>query len=575
MSKARLDARKLRRSTRPISRNPPATPINVHNAHGPVSNVAEVGNAILGHNRGSTSTTSSMDNARLDAGMLRRYTEEASSSNHPAPPGTAHYYNGPVNFTHYNVEHATNGMFGDNRGNLSQHAPGGQNERKAVDEAKALDYLIANMAPGAIHDSNERCDAPKCMEETRVAVQEDIMSWIDAGDHNGQSKKIIHLQGEGDSRCLLFFSAFSGSVGRRTKRCFVPTLAFQLMEHDGAGGTREHVLSLIARDQGMIFTKNLKEQFNSMVLNPLLSTAQEHGSGAKAAPRVVIIDGLDECNIAESDPAECAHARAHLPIRLKEDDQREILSILLFAARNPSFPFRILIASRPETAIRDFFATDGKAYTHELFLDEKYDPDADIALFYDAKFSTICRRLGIRPEEWPGKKAKLILVRTASGQFIYAATAIRYIEGSPHSPNPLPQSSNKPSTPHQRLQHILGQQWTGSPHKPLEALDALYRLLLETCPDPELSMKWLRAAQIRDTDSYDHFPVWLLRLVLEASPGEEHHFLILSWIQPDAAPGTSPKRRLSRGWAKDSFKHWANMMKVFHGLIKKSLIDNC
>ncbi|KAF6756515.1 hypothetical protein DFP72DRAFT_271257 [Ephemerocybe angulata] len=480
--------------------------------------------------------------ARTDARKPRRHTQDASSSNHPATPLIVHSYHGPVNQN--NVGQASNAIFGDNLGSISQYAPGGQNERKAIDEAEGLKYLMQNMASGAIHDSSERCDAPKCMEETRVAVQEDIMSWIEAGDQDGQSKKIMWVTGpagtgktailgtvadtckeKGTLAATFFFSAFSGSANRRTKKYFVPTLAFQIMGQGGVEGTREHVLSSVTRDLGIIFTKNLKEQFIAMVLNPLLSVAQGPGNDAKAARRVIIIDGLDECDIAQNDPAGSTNAWGHLPIRRKEDDQREILSLLLLAASNPSFPFRILVASRPELTIRDFFATDGKACTRELFLDNKYDPNADIALFYDAKFSTICRRLGIRPEEWPGREAKLILISNASGQFIYAATVVRYIEGSPHSPNLQSQSSNKPSTPHQRLQHILGQQRTGSPHNPLEALDVLYRLILETCPDPELSMKWLGAARINDRGRRRQFPVWLLRLVLEASPGEEQYAL--------------------------------------------------
>ncbi|KAF6750609.1 hypothetical protein DFP72DRAFT_1013104 [Ephemerocybe angulata] len=477
-----------------------------------------------------------MNNARLDADLPHRDTQEASSSNPPAAHGTHHHYNGPVNLTQYNVEHAT-GVLGDNHGNIEQR---GQNERKAIDEAEALRYLKQNIAPGAIHDSSERCDAPKCMKKTRIAVQEDIMSWIDAGDQDAQPKKIMWVTGpagtgktailgtiadtckkKGTLAASFFFSAFSGSVDRRTKRCLISTLAFQLMEHGGAGGTREHVLSLIARDQGMIFTKNLEGQFTAMVLNPLLSRTQEHERSGRAAPRVIIIDGLDECDIVQNDPADPVHAKAQ-PIRRKEDEQREILSLLLLAATNASFPFRILIASRPEVTIRDFFATDGKACTRELFLDNKYKPAADIALFYDAKFSIICRRFNINPEEWPGEEAKLILVENASGQWIYAATVVRYIDGSPNSSNPQSQISNQPSTPDQRLQHILGQQWADSPNNPLEALDALYRLVLETCPDPELSMKWLRAIRTKDRHR-EQFPVWLLRLVLEASPGEEQY----------------------------------------------------
>ncbi|KAF5323123.1 hypothetical protein D9611_009266 [Ephemerocybe angulata] len=485
--------------------------------------------------------TSSMSTPMLETG-----TDNSSRSNHPAAPGSVHsayYYNGPVNLNQYNVEHVGNAIFGDNRGNLSQRAPGGKDNRKAIDEAEGLKYLMERVASGAIHDSDERCDAPKCMEETRVAVQEDILSWIEPGGQDAQ--KIMWVTGpagtgktailgtiadtckkKGTLAASFFFSAFSGSANRRTKRCFVPTLAFQLMGHGGSDGTREHILSSAAQDQGIIFTKNIEEQFIAMVLNPLLSMTQGHGSNTKAAPRVIIIDGLDECDVEQYQvSADPAHARAHLPTRRKEDDQREILSLLLHASNNPSFPFRILIASRPEVTIRDFFATDGKACTRELFLDNKYDPDADIALFYDAKFSTICRHFRIRPEEWPGKDAKLILVRNASGQFIYAATVVRYIEGSPHSPNLQSQSSNKPSTPHERLQHILGQNQTSSPNNPLEALDALYHLVLEACPDPELSMKWLGAAQIEDPGRRDKFPVWLLRLVLEASPGEEQYAL--------------------------------------------------
>ncbi|KAF6742908.1 hypothetical protein DFP72DRAFT_154819 [Ephemerocybe angulata] len=403
--------------------------------------------------------------------------------------------------------------------------------------------LRRNIAPGAIHDSNERCDAPKCMKETRVAVQEDIISWIDAEDRYAPSKRIMWVTGpagtgktailgtiadackeRGTLAASFFFSAFSGSESRRTKRYFVPTLAFQLMGHSGLTGTRGHILSSVAQDDGIVFTKNLKEQFNAMVMSPLLSMAQEHDSGAKATPRVIIIDGLDECDFEQAVTAGSPNGMGYISIRRKEDEQTEILFLLLLAVSNPSFPFRILIASRPDMHIRDFFTTEGKLCTRELFLDDKYHPSADIALFYDAKFSTICRRLNINPEEWPGKEVKRLLVRNASGQFIYAATVIRYVEGSPHPPQHQLQGG-KPSTAHQRLQHILAQQQVRSSHNPLEALDELYRLVLETCPDPDFSMKWLRASQQTLPDADYFLPVKILRLILEVTPGEEQYTL--------------------------------------------------
>ncbi|KAF5314114.1 hypothetical protein D9611_006861 [Ephemerocybe angulata] len=465
-------------------------------------------------------------------------------------------YNGPI-ITH-NVGYVGNASFGDNYGQIEQRAPVVQ--KGSTDPEGGLKYLIANMAPGAIHDSNERCDAPKCMEETRVAVQEDIMSWISAGDQDSQLKRIMWVTGpagtgktailgtiadackeKGSLAASFFFSASAGSANRRTKKYFVPTLAFQLMGHCRLKGSREQLLSSIAQDQAILFSKNLKEQFITMVLNPLRS-AREVGGDTVILPQVIVIDGLDECEAEQyHDPADLSNSRAHVPIRRKEDDQREILSLLLSAASDPSFPFRILIASRPELSIRDFFATDGDPYTRELFLDSKYDPDADILLFYDAKFSTICRRLGL-PNNWPGKEVKLTLVRNASGQFIYAATVMRYIEGSPHLTKPEPEVAGRPPTPHRRLEHILSltpsTRTANSSHNPLEALDALYHLLLENCPDPDLSMKWLRAVTREYTDPLNGLsPVWLLRLVLEASPGEEHYALgSLSSLLPTQIP---------------------------------------
>ncbi|KAF6751618.1 hypothetical protein DFP72DRAFT_471255 [Ephemerocybe angulata] len=423
----------------------------------------------------------------------------------------------------------------------TMRAPGVQLENGSGSIEDGMKYLVANIAPGAIHDSQERSDAPKCMEETRVAVQQEIMSWIEDGERDTQPKRIMWVTGpagtgktailgtiadackdKGTLAASFFFSAFAGSANRRTKRCFVPTLAFQLMGHRDLKGIRQHVLLPIAEDKGIIFTKNLKEQFITMVLNPVLSMAKELG-GSTQARLVIIIDGLDEC---DAEQYQGKDSSAHVPIRRKEDDQREILSLLLLAANNPSFPFRILVGSRPEHPIHDFFATEGKVCTRELFLDNKYDPASDIALFYKAKFSIICRRFRL-PEDWPGEEAIFTLIENASGQFIYAATVVRYIEGSPDSTNSGTGTSGQPSTPHRRLEHILRLNLahdSNNVHNPLAALDALYRLLLESSPDPELSMKWLRAAE--QHVGYGQRPtVRVLRLVLETSPDEEQYAL--------------------------------------------------
>ncbi|TEB27828.1 hypothetical protein FA13DRAFT_1599064, partial [Coprinellus micaceus] len=56
--------------------------------------------------------------------------------------------------------------------------------------------LLKHVARGTVHDSAERGpDAPKCHPETRVAVQNDIMSWIEHGERENTPKRVLWLSG--------------------------------------------------------------------------------------------------------------------------------------------------------------------------------------------------------------------------------------------------------------------------------------------------------------------------------------------------------------------------------------------
>ncbi|TEB30693.1 hypothetical protein FA13DRAFT_1792269 [Coprinellus micaceus] len=102
--------------------------------------------------------------------------------------------------------------------------------------------------------------------------------------------------------------------------------------------------------------------------------------------------------------------------------------------KDPSFPFRIVIASRPERTIQSFLSTEAACVTREIFLDDKYNPDSDIALFLMASFAKVRRRYRL-PTLWPSEQDLQELVSNASGQFIYAATVIRFLQSGSH-PNP-------------------------------------------------------------------------------------------------------------------------------------------
>ncbi|KAF6765835.1 hypothetical protein DFP72DRAFT_792894, partial [Ephemerocybe angulata] len=405
--------------------------------------------------------------------------------------------------------------------------------------------LSKHMAAGAIHDSKERCDAPKCMPETRVAVQDEILSWITDGQKDADPKRILWVTGPAGTgktailgsiaeRCkakgmlgaTFFFSSFSGSLARRTKTHLVSTLAYQLSQHvrlPQVGQFRACVHQAIRRDPA-ILQKRLQTQLEELILLPLQHGAPTGTDATRMNQMAIIIDGLDECNYVEGESGLFSSGGDRIR-RTKEDEQQEILSAILHAASDPSFPFVIIIASRPEIAIREFFSTDlAGSVTRELFLDKKYHPDADIRLFYESKFLHIRRRFNL-PSEWPSLKVLLQLVADASGQFIYAATVMRFIEGPPPGSQDVAQAVQGFRTPHQRLVRIMDlSTQVHSPNvRPLEALDILYDSVVRTCSEPMLSMKWLGAIRLYGmrSDIVGATPARHLRLWIEQSPGED------------------------------------------------------
>jgi hypothetical protein len=352
--------------------------------------------------------------------------------------------------------------------------------------------LASRIAAGALHDSDERCDAPKCHPETRVAVQGELYSWIVHGDPDPAQKTVkikwvtgpagtgkTAIMGSVADTCkqdgvfaVTFFFSSSSSPDRRRKTVFIPTLAYQLAEH--LPQLKDPVAQAI-RDKPLLFKKNLRVQMEALILEPLRRVVVE-----SKIPGVVLIDGLDECE-AEQYPDSRVSSRAAESIeRTKDEDQMEILQVLREATLDPAFPFRIVIASRPERVFREFFNDESykPSIAPHLILDERYNPNADITLFLQAKFSEIRRRYNLSPS-WPSPEILATLLDRASGQFIYAATAIRYITTSRHG------------NPYTLLDHILKVKPTSLGTNPFSHLDAFYTHILQSVPNPALSVKWL------------------------------------------------------------------------------------
>jgi hypothetical protein len=379
-----------------------------------------------------------------------------------------------------------------------------------------------------MHNSEDRVDAPKCHEETRDAVQGDIFGWIDHGSADevlwltgpaGSGKSAImgtisdKLRERKQLAAAYYFSSFSGSLERKSKRGFVTTLAYQLYQCEELDDrVAPAILSAIQKDPA-VFRMSLNEQMERLVLRPLRSAHEYRARTKPRARMTIVVDGVDECG----EPTYANSARS------REDDQIEVLSVLLQALKDPAFPFRIVIASRPENCIRRFFTDTGRGRVNEIFLDDKYSPNDDVRRFLKSKFAELCRRHGMNPSTWPPEEVIAKFVSDASGQFIYVATVLRFID----TPGTLP---------HAQLEIVLSiKPRPRTSSNPFNLLDALYTSILQSSPSPRLTVLWLKAerflnaaaqSRVPDTNSLPlRFSVWTLGRLFESTAGQAQMIL--------------------------------------------------
>jgi hypothetical protein len=169
-----------------------------------------------------------------------------------------------------------------------------------------------------------------------------------------------------------FFFSSTGSIGGRSKTAFVTTIAHQLAQH--RQDLRDAIAAAIEAD-AIVFKKNLHVQTETLILAPFRAVAV----GSNAPLRgVIVVDGLDECQVEESRDHihnNSTNGRRNRPTRSKEQDQLEILQVLYQASLDPCFPYRILVASRPERVFREFFDLKKSlaSSAQKLDLNERYN----------------------------------------------------------------------------------------------------------------------------------------------------------------------------------------------------------
>ena len=246
---------------------------------------------------------------------------------------------------------------------------------------------------------------------------------------------------------------------RNNERRLIPSIAYQLAL--SIPGTRSYIESAVQIDPS-IFDRSLETQIETLIIRPLKNAyAVVNPAEAKQWPKLIIIDGLDEC---------------HGP-----SIQCSIIRLISSALLRIPVPFILLVASRPEPHIRTAFNLLIKSHaSRHIVLDDSYNPDADIKEFLLSRFNEIKTHHPLAayiPESWPSAEIINQLVRKSSGQFIYASTVMKYLDSPDHRPM-------------KRLDVIIGLK-SADGDMPYRELDALYSYIFSCVNDLPTTLRIL------------------------------------------------------------------------------------
>ncbi|RJE17766.1 NACHT domain protein [Aspergillus sclerotialis] len=283
-----------------------------------------------------------------------------------------------------------------------------------LDRNLGLDKLP--FARGAEFNSYIDQHEDECLPGTRTEVLGQIADWV------------VSPQG----KCIFWLNGMAGTgkstISRTTAKSFKEAkllgASFFFKRGEGDRGnamklfstiTRQLVLSLPQLIPGVqkaldddpdVVDKSLKEQFEKLLLQPLLSLESSY---LRTPTLVIVIDALDECE--------------------RDEDIRVILQLLPQLGVLNAIRLRIFLTSRPEWPIlRE--VSKASSDERDIFVLHEIDKSAiehDISLFLRNRLSVIRVDRSL-PAGWPGDNTIQSLVKLSSPLFIFAATACRMLE---------------------------------------------------------------------------------------------------------------------------------------------------
>ncbi|KAG8987837.1 hypothetical protein FRB94_009684 [Tulasnella sp. JGI-2019a] len=265
----------------------------------------------------------------------------------------------------------------------------------------------------ALYDSHSRKAASSCFEGTRVALLQQICSWIYSQDPDQLCMMYLYgLAGTGKStiaETIARYCAEAGNLGatfffardytdRRDAVHVYPTIAYQLASL--IPSFQDKLVKAVQANPG-VYRSGLLVQLTKLIIEPLRDALDV------PSPLVFVFDALDECG--------------------DTSDAQELLKLLAFAIKQlpPRLRIRFFMTSRPEVSLQMEFAssvTTAVSHVAELHNIEDHIVQADIELYLCDRMQT---RLGVATNDDIQR-----LVKMAGNLFIVASTAVKFVEDS-------------------------------------------------------------------------------------------------------------------------------------------------
>jgi len=267
-------------------------------------------------------------------------------------------------------------------------------------------------AANAAFNSRAKEHELTCLPGTRIDLLDEIYSWADGQDGRhifwlsglaGTGKSTIArtvARSYYDKQRLgasFFFSRGGGDVGHAG--AFVTSIAVQLACN--VPSSRQHIRSVV-EERSDIASQSLRDQWRHLILGPLSKLEEP-------LAYVLTVDALDECD--------------------DENDIRIIVQLLGEARSLERVRLRVFLTSRPEVPIRHGILRIPDAEHQDVVL-HNISPsivDHDISIFLEYNLRLIAQEC-YQAADWPGKEVIKQLCQSASGLFIWAATACRFIQ---------------------------------------------------------------------------------------------------------------------------------------------------